>query len=678
MSNLGKKSKWNLSVFITNLSTEKSVEVNGETHVGKLMLDLVEGLDIAADWSDHGLWWPQKRQWLLKPRLTLDTIGVQGDAVLQFTPTHKKVRVQLPDLQYVEVSLDFSKLIFHAVQELCAELGIRHPEELSLLKPYEGLRKEGRRSFRGKLKKRHSQSSLSSDDNLSTNSDDKTRGSKDSLTVPNYNSLPRHGYSSPNGTLNASSPVGYSSFTSDGSCGTIESTALASSPVSPSIEAISALFKPKTLQEKAVVNKGWMDSSRSLMAQEVAEFSTLLLRYKYYAFFDLNPKVDEVRINQLYEQAKWSILTEEVECTEEEMLTFAAIQFQVKLTSTSPQSQATSDDDNDDIDAALNDLQATLEGSSLTTPGQQKSLTSVPEIKDYLHLVKHKTFGSKKKKYWFVFKDTILSLFKSQEEAFGQAVQKFNLRGCEIIPDVNVNKEKFNFKVKLQESEDIEICCSCESQYSKWMAACRLASKGKTMADSGYDAEVSGIQAFLSMQHDKGDATPLSPGQIPIQPEDFVGPRMLKKYKAKQIAARILEAHSSLNKSSLVESKMLYVRQWQALPEFGLSHFVVRFRGSKKEEILGIAFNRIMRIDPTSREALKTWRYSVMKAWNVNWETREMVVQCEGETITFACTSADIKVIHEFIGGYIFMSMRKDVNQPSNEELFFKLTGGWV
>ncbi len=44
MSNVGKKSKWNLSVFITNLSTEKSVEVNGETHVGKLMLDLVEGL----------------------------------------------------------------------------------------------------------------------------------------------------------------------------------------------------------------------------------------------------------------------------------------------------------------------------------------------------------------------------------------------------------------------------------------------------------------------------------------------------------------------------------------------------------------------------------------------------------------------------------------------------------
>ena len=34
------------------------------------------------------------------------------------------------------------------------------------------------------------------------------------------------------------------------------------------------------------------------------------------------------------------------------------------------------------------------------------------------------------------------------------------------------------------------------------------------MADSSYDAEVSGIQAFLSMQHHKGDSTPMSPGQV--------------------------------------------------------------------------------------------------------------------------------------------------------------------
>lgn len=37
---------------------------------------------------------------------------------------------------------------------------------------------------------------------------------------------------------------------------------------------------------------------------------------------------DAIRVNQLYEQAKWAILLEEIECTEEEMMMFAALQVQ--------------------------------------------------------------------------------------------------------------------------------------------------------------------------------------------------------------------------------------------------------------------------------------------------------------------------------------------------------------
>lgn len=67
------------------------------------------------------------------------------------------------------------------------------------------------------------------------------------------------------------------------------------------------------------------------------------------------------------------------------------------------------------------------------------------------------------------------------------------------------------------------------------------------------------------------------------------------------------------------------------------------------------------------------------KAWNVNWEVKHMMVQFEEQNIIFNCLSADCKVIHEFIGGYIFLSMRsKEANQTLNEELFHKLTGGWV
>lgn len=49
---------------------------------------------------------------------------------------------------------------------------------------------------------------------------------------------------------------------------------------------------------------------------------------QYYNFYDLNPKEDPVRINLIYEQAKWQILNEEIDCTEEEMLLFASLQLQ--------------------------------------------------------------------------------------------------------------------------------------------------------------------------------------------------------------------------------------------------------------------------------------------------------------------------------------------------------------
>jgi len=62
------------------------------------------------------------------------------------------------------------------------------------------------------------------------------------------------------------------------------------------------------------------------MEQGVREHHTLCLKFKFYVFYDLNPKYDAVRINQIYEQAKWQLLNEEIDCTEEEMLMFAALQ----------------------------------------------------------------------------------------------------------------------------------------------------------------------------------------------------------------------------------------------------------------------------------------------------------------------------------------------------------------
>ena len=114
------------------------------------------------------------------------------------------------------------------------------------------------------------------------------------------------------------------------------------------------------------------------------EFDVLLLRFKYYSFYDLNPKHDAVRINQIFEQSKWQILNEQIDCTEEEMLLFAALQLQVGLQANVPQPHEMYEED-DDVDTALTDLQLSLEGSGY----RGNDITQVPHLADYLRFFRY-------------------------------------------------------------------------------------------------------------------------------------------------------------------------------------------------------------------------------------------------------------------------------------------------
>jgi hypothetical protein len=84
------------------------------------------------DWSDHAMWWPEKNAWLNKTRWTLDQYNITADAILHFTPMHKMLRVQLPDLRYMDCRLDFSQRTFNAVAALCANLG-RHVQVVEVV-----------------------------------------------------------------------------------------------------------------------------------------------------------------------------------------------------------------------------------------------------------------------------------------------------------------------------------------------------------------------------------------------------------------------------------------------------------------------------------------------------------------------------------------------------------------
>ena len=71
-----------------------------------------------------------------------------------------------------------------------------------------------------------------------------------------------------------------------------------------------------------------------------------------------------------------------------------------------------------------------------------------------------------------------------------------------------------------------------EEQYAKWMAACRLAAKGRSLADSSYEAEVRSITAFLQLQH-PSPAPVINPQSLDIIPEDYIAPRFVRKLKGK-------------------------------------------------------------------------------------------------------------------------------------------------
>merc|ERR1712001_358731 len=112
--------------------------------------------------------------------------------------------------------------------------------------------------------------------------------------------------------------------------------------------------------------------------------------------------------------------------------------------------------------------------------------------------------------------------------------------------------------------------------------------------------------AFLSMQHPASQPA-INPATLDINLEDYVAPRFLRKMKSR-LRQKILEAHANVKDLNLLEAKMNFIKAWQSLPDFGVSLFVVRFHGEKRDELLGVAFNRMMRMCLGSGDHLKTWR----------------------------------------------------------------------
>ncbi|XP_041707142.1 fermitin family homolog 3 [Coregonus clupeaformis] len=638
---------WDLSVTVEELGPEAppfKVSVTSDLHIGGVILKIVEKTQIKKDWSDHALWWEQKQQWLLRPSWTLEKYEIHADARLSLTPQHKTLRLGLPNGTTLRLQACFSRPVFQTVMGICRLLNLRHPEELSLLRPVE---------VKKKKKDKEAEEEVVYD-----------------LTGLQISSGSAH-------TLSNGMPVHFADSPQTEAVYKMLSVSLPA----PAPETITKMPRPTSIVDKAQVHSRWLDSSRSLLQQGVQEHDRLLLRFKYYCFHDLDPKYDAVRLTQLYEQARWAILLEDVDCTEEEMMLFAALQYHIGKVSLSEPQPMTSCPAMDDLDSALQCLEVKMEADESSTVDMLETMTAAPELHDYLKIFRPKRLTLKGyKQFWFAFNNTSISYYKSKEESLKEPIQQMNLKGCEVAPDVSVAGQKFCIRLLIPGAEgmnEVYLRCENELQYSRWMAACRLASKGKTLADSSFSSEVQNIQSFLAMQR-------TTPGANTAQTDDsinthsLVSPRYHKKYKAKQLTPRILEAYQNVAQLPLTDALLRFLQIWQALPDFGVSYFVVRFKGCRKDEVLGVTNNRLIRIDLSIGDVVKTWRYNTMRQWNVNWDIQQMAIEFNGNVnIAFSCVTATCKIVHEYIGGYIFMATRtKEQAEVLNQELFFKLTGG--
>uniref|UniRef100_A0A8V5GCX8 Uncharacterized protein n=1 Tax=Melopsittacus undulatus TaxID=13146 RepID=A0A8V5GCX8_MELUD len=510
---------------------------------------------VPRDWSDHALWWPQRRHWLLRSSRSLDALGVGGASRLRFTRQHRPLRLRMPHGRRLRMRLSFARALPHAVAEACGVLGARGGG-LGLVMGSWGL-------VMGQL------------------------GVGYGAVGVGYGQL----------------GVGYGAV--GVGCGAVGGWLWGScgSRGGRSGRCQSAPCR-------------WLDSSRSLLEQDVADDEELVLSFKYHCFMELEPR-GALRVALLYEQARWALLREEIDCTEEEMLLFAALQYQIdEVGAGAEPGGAGGGQDLDDLDAALNNLEVKLGGE--------------PEPPVPL-----------------------------------------------VTPDVDVVGRRFCLKLLVPTPEgmsELHLRCRDALQYSRWVTGCRLSARGRSLSDPSFAAEARAVQALLGLPpsgHAHSEAPP-APTRTPPDPRVLLPPRMQRKGKVKQLVPRILEVLHRVGALSPAQARLRFLQAWKALPGFGLAYFLVRFQGSRRDEILGVGPSRILRMEPSTGAVIRAWRYSSLRRWNVNWDSRQL----EGDlTLALSVLSAPCQTLHEFLGGYVCLGGRRP-GQGLDQRLFLQLTGG--
>lgn len=228
---------------------------------------------------------------------------------------------------------------------------------------------------------------------------------------------------------------------------------------SPKLDTETMRAVPKDLRQRAEETSRFLDSLKSLMEQDIHENSLVRLRFKYYSFSALSEKSDVFRIHQMYEQLKYTVLSDDTPVSEDQAQTLGAIQYFIDSFKGPDNRQAARHGSlenerlstTDDIAAMLLALEQDLEGSSHQK--QQQEYDKTPTLQSanlkiaFPSRLLQKNF---KQRFWISYEGTKLSAFKSQEDAFVRKKEAFaiDIPMAELTSDVSIKEKKFIVKIK--------------------------------------------------------------------------------------------------------------------------------------------------------------------------------------------------------------------------------------
>ena len=153
------------------------------------------------------------------------------------------------------------------------------------------------------------------------------------------------------------------------------------------------------------------------------------------------------------------------------------MQLQVGLQANVPQPND-EDEEEDDIDAALTDLQIALEGNGTNGHNGFHDIMTIPSLSDNLRYLRPKKFTLKGyRRCYFLLKDLSLAAYRSQEDAHDQLKPRFtiNLKGCEVTPEVNISHHRYGIKLAVPSAEGMsDLWLKCDSVSASHYTRCLL------------------------------------------------------------------------------------------------------------------------------------------------------------------------------------------------------------